>query len=173
MNTKGPKNDSKYEWTEHSKFKMQYYGLSAQRVLRVIRSPYRIEIGIVENTIAVMQPGGNVKKRFTKSKWGKSSSAYGESEVLVDGKNWSSEIWVMYQLLDKKEKRDGNIDIKETGNKKDKKDIVDFDAAWEKLKSKLDLNKKIRVISAWRYPGVTDENDPIPAEIMREIEEII
>lgn len=170
MNINGPKNDSKYEWTEHSKFKMAYYGLSAQRVLRVIRSPYRIEMGIVENTIAVMQPGGNIKKGLAKSKWGKSSFSKEKGEVSADEKSWSSEIWVMYQLRDKKEKRDNNIDDKEIGNQKD---IVDFDAAWEKLESKLNLNKKIRVISAWRYPGVTDKNDPIPAEIMREIEDII
>ncbi len=154
---KGPKNDSKYEWTEHSKFKMQYYGLSSQRVLRVIRNPHRIETGIVENTIAVMQPGGNVRK-----------CSKGES---ADKKTWNSEIWVMYQVKNnekKQELKDKNV------SKSDNKNVdFDFDAAWEKFDSRLNLNKKIRIISAWRYPGVTDENDPIPAEILREIEDII
>lgn len=51
-----PKDDSKYHWTEHIKRKMIFYGLSADRIKRVLRNPKRSERGIVENTIAVMQP---------------------------------------------------------------------------------------------------------------------
>ena len=29
--------------------------------------------------------------------------------------------------------------------------------------------KKIKIISAWRYPGKSPERDPIPADILREI----
>ncbi|EKE15999.1 MAG: hypothetical protein ACD_11C00057G0024 [uncultured bacterium] len=113
MQLKGPKNDSKYHWTEHSKFKMQFYGISSQRALRVIRSPHRTETGIVEKTVAVMQP--------TSIKRGK------------DGKeNWGSEIWVMYQI-----------------------------------------NRKIKIISVWRYPGVSPKNNPIPEDVLREIENIV
>jgi len=50
---------------------MGFYGLSPDRVKRVIRSPKRVEEGIAENTIAVMQPSTNLKK--------------------------PSEVWVMYQ----------------------------------------------------------------------------
>jgi hypothetical protein len=50
---------------------MLYYGLSADRVKRVIRTPKRLEEGIAENTIGVMQPGSN--------------------------KNKPTEVWVMYQ----------------------------------------------------------------------------
>ena len=167
MNNKGPKNDGKYEWTEHSKFKMQYYGLSPQRVLRVIRAPYRTETGIVENTIAVMQPGGNVKKGPAKSKWGKASFGDGESEVSADGKSWSSEIWVMYQIRNQ-ESGDRGQEIKKL---KSQIKNIKLEEKAEKL-MKL-IPKKLRIISAWRYPGVTDENDPIPAEILREIEGII
>jgi len=49
-----PKNSEKYYWTEHAKYKMKYYGLSAQKILGVIRSSKRKEDGIVKNTIAVM-----------------------------------------------------------------------------------------------------------------------
>jgi len=57
-----PKNDSKYHWTQHSVRKMLFYGLTADRVKRIIRSPKRIENGVAENTIAVMASGSNKKK---------------------------------------------------------------------------------------------------------------
>lgn len=70
-----PKSDSKYHWTNHVTRKMVFYGLSPDRVKRIIRNPKRIEKGIAENTIAVMSPGSNINK--------------------------PSEIWVMYSLLKK------------------------------------------------------------------------
>lgn len=42
---------------------MRYYRLSEQRVKRVIRNPMRVEEGIAESTIAVMQPFGNKKDK--------------------------------------------------------------------------------------------------------------
>ena len=41
---------------------MLFYGLTADRVKRIIRSPKRVENGVAENTIAVMVPGSNKKK---------------------------------------------------------------------------------------------------------------
>lgn len=73
-----PKNDAKYHWTNHVGRKMLYYGLSPDRVKRVIRSPYRSEKGIAPDTTAVMQPG-------------KISPA-----VLDKPVSWKEEIWVMY-----------------------------------------------------------------------------
>ena len=32
---------------------------------------------------------------------------------------------------------------------------------------------KIKIITAWRYPGKSPERDPIPAEVLREIRNII
>lgn len=57
-----PKNDNKYHWTNHVIRKMAFYGLTPDRVKRVIRSPKRVEEGIAENTIGVMQPSSNLKK---------------------------------------------------------------------------------------------------------------
>lgn len=74
MRFKAPKNTDRYFWTSHALGKMRYYGLSAQRILRVINSPARIEEGVAEKTTAVMQPASINKK-----------------------KTWSSEIWAMYQ----------------------------------------------------------------------------
>ena len=53
----------KLYWTNHSQVKMRYYRLSEQRVKRVIRNPERVEEGIAEDTIAVMQAFGNKKDR--------------------------------------------------------------------------------------------------------------
>lgn len=76
---KPPQDDSKYSWTKHSIEKMRQYGLSSQRIKRIIKNPKRVGKGIAKNTIAVMQPLGKGK-----------------------GKNkWSSEIWVMYQKTQK------------------------------------------------------------------------
>jgi len=64
--------NDKYQWTKHSIYKMRHYGLSAQRIKRIIRHPERTEEAIVPNMIAAMQPAGN--------------------------KNYS-EIWTIYALL--------------------------------------------------------------------------
>lgn len=122
MQFKVPKNTEKYEWTQHAVIKMKQYGLTAQRILRVMKNPQRTEEGIVKNTIAVMQP---------------------TSLSTKDGKRtWSREIWAMYQVKPK---------IKDQ-------------------KAKTISAQKIRLISAWRYPGVSPKRDPIPEDILRELE---
>src|SRR3989344_3199938 len=73
-----PKNDAKYHWTNHVGQKMIYYGLSPDRVKRVIRSPHRSEKGIAPDTIAVMQAGTISPAKLDKSE------------------SWKEEIWVMY-----------------------------------------------------------------------------
>jgi len=121
MQFKIPENTEKYEWTQHAAFKMKQYGLTAQRILRVVKNPQRTEEGIVKNTIAVMQPASLRTK---------------------DGKRvWSQEIWAMYQIKGKSKNEKGKT----------------FGMA------------KIRLISAWRYPGVSPKRDPIPEEILREL----
>ncbi|MCX6762798.1 MAG: hypothetical protein NT093_03400 [Candidatus Moranbacteria bacterium] len=121
MQFKSPKNTEKYDWTQHAVIKMKQYGLTAQRILRVVKNPQRTEEGIVKNTIAVMQPASLRTK---------------------DGKRtWSQEIWAMYQIKRK--------------------------AKSEKLKNF--GQQRIRIISAWRYPGVSPKRDPIPEEILREL----
>ena len=142
MRFKIPKNTEKYYWTRHSIGKMRQYGLSAQRVLRVIRSPQRTEKGIVKNTVAVMQPA---------------------STRIKNGKRiWSREIWAMYQ-------------IRKTRNAK----RVTQDPELEKKKENLEssrliklIPKQLKIISAWIYPGISPKNNPIPEDILREIEEI-
>lgn len=115
----------RYYFTLHSEYKMREYHLSRQRVIRIIRSPKRREVGILENTIAVMQPA--------------SMKRVGNKEA------WTQELWVMYKV---------NADSKLS-------------------KSKLDqiLNHaELKIISAWRYPGVSPKRNPIPSDILRDIE---
>jgi hypothetical protein len=102
MRIQMPKNDAKYYWTSHVGNKMMYYGLSADRVKRVIRSPYRCEKGIAPDTIAVMQPG----KMALHQAPGKPSG-------------WKEEIWVMYAT------KTNNSKLK-TNNKNQKSSVVGY-----------------------------------------------
>jgi len=108
-------------WTKHSEAKMRFYGLSKQRVRRVLNSPKRIEIGIAPNTVAMMQAAGSKKHPH--------------------------EIWVMIQ--------------------KSKKSHA-YRQAGKTKNQNCDVTK---IISAWRYPGVTKPGEPLPAEIISEMEE--
>ncbi|MFA5076035.1 MAG: hypothetical protein WC480_01310 [Patescibacteria group bacterium] len=100
-----PKNSDRFVWTAHAKDKMRYYQLSVSRVLRVFNYPKRIEEGIAPKTTAVMQP-----------------ATY----------KHTSEIWLMYQLDDK---------------------------------------KRVKIITAWRYPAKSPvgKQIPIPEEIKKEL----
>ena len=131
---KEPKNTSTHHWTNHVKAKMRHYGLSEQKIRNVIKRPERTEEGIAENTVAVMQPQSKRRNKET-----------GEKE-------WSAEIWVMYQLGAKQE--------------------VDLDVP-EALRGIFKGKRKIKVISAWRYPAVTDPGEGLPEEILREINEAL
>ena len=51
----------KLVFTVHAHAKMRQYGLSEARVRRVLHTPARIEEGIAEGTIAMMQPISNGK----------------------------------------------------------------------------------------------------------------
>ena len=54
----------KFYWTIHAKDKMRYYKLSESRVKRVINFPKRIEEGVAEDTVAMMQPGGSARNPY-------------------------------------------------------------------------------------------------------------
>ncbi len=141
MQFKLPKNNDKYQWTLHSVEKMKYYGLSEQKVLGIIRRPKRKEEGIVKNTIAVMQP---VSPKLDK-----------------DGKTiWKQEIWAMYQTSLKRGISKSQFSISKQ-NKNSKIQNL----------QKLLHPDRIKIISAWRYPGVSPQNNPVPESILRELAE--
>jgi len=107
MYFKPPKDDEQLTWTRHVASKMRQYGLSESRLKRLLNNPERKEQGIAHGTIALMQTVGT-KKRPT-------------------------EIWLMYQPIDKKK----------------------------------------RIVTAWRYPGISPKQKiPIPEEIIKELEEL-
>ncbi len=149
MDFKLPKNE-KYQWTRHSLYKMRQYGLSPQRVTRVIRNPERTEEGIVPKTIVVMQPASVKYKNFKKT--------------------WSQEIWVMYQL-----RRAGNPKSEILNPKQISKSKFQNLQTPHPALSPLGRGGKgkIKIISAWRYPGISPKNNPIPEEILREIKGVI
>ena len=130
----------KIYWTDHSKIKMKQYGLSEQRVIRVIRAPFRYEEGILENAVAAMQPA-SVKK-------------------TVAGKptEWKQEIWVMYKLAKRRASTKQQSASWRTNHKLNNFQISD---------------KSIRVITAWRYPGVSPKRDPVPIEVLEEVRRLL
>ncbi|HRZ95475.1 MAG TPA: hypothetical protein P5262_02825 [Candidatus Moranbacteria bacterium] len=138
-----PKNTEKYYWTEHAKYKMQYYSLSAQKILGVVRRPKRKEEGIVKNTIAVMQP---------------------VSPKLINRKEiWKQEIWVMYQLRYHGAISKSQFPTLPTGRQVSKK------IRNSKFEIRNSANRLIRIISAWRYPGISPKKNPIPEKIINEL----
>ena len=70
-------------------------------------------------------------------------------------RTWSSEIWAMYQV-----------------KRKSKNVMPEADQSLaEKIKAF--ANQKIRIISTWRYPGISPKRDPIPEDILRELESML
>ena len=142
-------------WTSHADYKMKYYKLSKQKVSGVIRRPDRIEKGIAGgNTVAVMQA---------------------VSPKVKEGKKvWNQEIWTLYKEVTS-EKKDANPQLQNNQNRQkvqvsvDKNNVSDRIA---KLQNALLTIRNIRVISAWRYPGMSPKNKPLPDDILLEIEEM-
>jgi len=111
-----PKDNDKFSWTKHSIQKMKFYGLTPQRVVRIINHPERKEEAIVPGCIAVMQSLGTKRK---------------------------TEIWAMYKVI-----------------------INNKQLAINKTTTAL----KKKIITAWRYPGVSPKRQvPIPEDIINEL----
>jgi len=51
-------------FTVHGRAKMRFYGLSEQRIKRVLHTPSRIEQGIAPGTIAMMQKVSSPKRPY-------------------------------------------------------------------------------------------------------------
>lgn len=126
---KPPKNTDKYWWTHHVFGKMLYYGISENRIQRIIRFPKRVEEGIAPATVAVMSPAGT--RRY-------------------------QEIWVMYKLVKRANSKSQILSLR--------------DISRRETNSK---QKKIKIITAWRYPGKSPERDPVPKEIIEEVKKLL
>lgn len=143
-----------YIFTLHAQYKMKQYGLSEQRVRNVIRNPKRREEGIVPRTVAVMQPVSPKKIDNNKS-------------VRRGGEVWKQEIWVMY--IQKLKNKISNIKNTNQNSKMKIKTVIPTEVE-ESFKT-ISSNQQIKIISAWRYPGMSPKRNPIPEEILRELEE--
>lgn len=128
-----PRDDSRYQWTNHVVGKMRYYQLSEGRVRRVITSPRRIEEGIAPGTIAVMQSGTGKRKE---------------------------EIWVMFQVVNPAPRN-----LKH-------EDCARFRARDSSFK--IHATRK-RIITAWRYPGVSKPRGPVPVpdDILADLKDLL
>jgi hypothetical protein len=166
MQFKSPKNTKEFYWTNHVVFKMRCYGLSAQKVLGVVKRPARKEEGIVKNTIAVMQPVN--------------------PKILNGKKIWKQEVWVMYQAPSTRGKHKTPAstrgDSSTRGGQITKHKQISAQGGpavgWQNSKQienykPQTTNYKLKIISAWRYPGVSPKKNPIPEDILAEIGDII
>lgn len=77
----------------------------------------------------------------------------------IDGKTvWKQELWVMYQEAKSAKRKARNV-----GDQKSDK--------LEKLRETLGSGRNIKIISAWRYPGMTRPGESLPDEVWQEIHE--
>lgn len=146
-----------YLWTKHSEWKMKQYSLSQQRLKRVVRNPDRIEKSIVPGMVAAMQVAGNSKRRY--------------------------EVWVMYEVA-KNQKSQAKGQDKETATQAPRSETQDLShlspaARFREMRRQefamrqsMGSGKTLRVISAWKYPGESPKRDPIPVEILEEIQRL-
>jgi len=104
MYFKPPKDSGNIIWTRHAARKMRQYQLSEGRLRRLLIHYERKEEGVAPGTIALMQSAGSKKH--------------------------PSEVWLMYQPI----------------------------------------NKKTKIITAWRYPGRSQKRElPIPDDVVDEL----
>lgn len=148
-----------YIFTLHAQYKMKQYGLSEQRVRNVIRNPKRKEEGIVPRTVAVMQPVSPKKID--------NRSATPHLRNVAGREVWKQEIWVMY--IQKLKNKISNIKNTNQNSKMKIKTVIPTEVE-ESFKT-ISSNQQIKIISAWRYPGMSPKRNPIPEEILRELEE--
>ncbi len=74
------------------------------------------------------------------------------------------EIWVMYKLTDNgKQSASRRTNNNGEQGKEKKQSIANFFLS----------DKKMKIITAWRYPGVSPKRNPIPSDILDEIQGLL
>jgi hypothetical protein len=146
-------------WTNHSRMKMKFYGLSEARVKRVLRAPKRVEEGIAENTIALMQPA-SVKTRAGKPFLAKGKKFFPRQSASSPRQStaeeiWTQEIWVMIQIKHRLTQTFAQTNV----DNFQRKSVIS------------PRQSAITVISTWRYPGKSPVRNPIPKEIISELKQ--
>ena len=180
---------SVYAWTAHAQAKMRFYGLSPARVRRVLHSPLRVEEGIASGTVAALQPA-SYKTKEGKRSWSQEiwvmykitnpvkslrDNGAGNKQPTTDNQAQSfcgHEAGNQQPTTDNAEGMAGGK--RQTANNREKGADVKDDKAREwiaSMRRALKGERKVKIISAWRYPGVTKPGAPLPQEIADEIEE--
>jgi hypothetical protein len=77
--------------------------------------------------------------------------------MVPAGAKGQQEIWVMYSIVTPKKSEKAKTD----------------DAVEKSIANYFLPNKKIRIITAWRYPGKSSARDPIPADILAELRSLL
>ncbi|MDO8469596.1 MAG: hypothetical protein Q7S84_01065 [bacterium] len=72
------------------------------------------------------------------------------------------EIWVMYKLVTNNQRQTTND--KQAENQKREQDPFNILSRGQ---------AKIRVITAWRYPGHSPARDPVPSEVLAEVQRLL
>ena len=126
-------------WTLHAKAKMHFYGISEQRVKRILHTPKRVEEGIAPDTIAVMQPAGSAKHPH--------------------------ELWVMMAQNSKMDNTTQPSPGVTAGTARDmgKTRPVKYGVA---VPPRAEFHG-VKIISVWRYPGTTKPGEPLPQAVLR------
>ncbi len=128
-------------WTHHAEAKMAFYRLSKQRIMRVIHAPKRTEEGVAPKTVAMMQP----------------VSVHTCTEtVLSDAPQRNAERSRRTPLRFRTAVRM----IEKQGNAKE----IWSQEIWVMVQ---DLGKQRKIISAWRYPGMTRPKSEVAMDALR------
>ncbi len=148
----------KLVFTKHAEYKMQYYRLSPQRVKSVMFAPRRVEVGIAPKTIAMMQPASIKYKSI-------------EAGVLAPKKKVSSKYGVtpansgaQVVMPAKAGTRASSLSLSSFSSSQ-KTAITWSSEIWVMVQ---DIAGQRKVISAWRYPGVTKPRDELTRSLLRD-----
>lgn len=129
-------------WTEHSKIKMRQYGLSKQKLLGILYKPERKERGIVPGTSAVMKTNKTFFKVSTASR-SRIHDKIGTKPISLV-KAWQ-----------RPRRAPGEIWL-----------------MYKDVKGpSVGLGQVRKIISAWRYPGISKPGEaiPVPEDIRNDI----
>ena len=131
----------KLHWTEHSKIKMKQYGLSKQKLLGILYKPERKEQGIAPGTLAVM----------------KTNKVYSKSKTALLFEDGGQKLYPpkFSEGKFRRARAPGEIWI-----------------MYKDIKNSSKYGEHIRkIISAWRYPGISKPGEaiPIPEDIRNDI----
>ena len=126
-------------WTVHAREKMAYYRLSEQRVRSVLHSPKRIEEGVAPKTVAMMAPVSTHAARAREARGGLAFRGSFSPSPLKGRKG----------IALRRDAWEGFMTDRVTWSQE----------IWVMVQ---DVPTGRKIISAWRYPGVSKVRGEIP-----------